>query len=175
MLLHFYDCQAKTASLTPEPCARVMKQSRHLWRADPFLGALIRKVLQPTVLQGSSKRSSRVWRRKRTGPPVLRAASSLGGFEALQAASARVRKRHPKSRKNKNKCQKTAYQRASRNVIRRYRGSHICHLSFIKLLRPVYKLFMPAAKCIHTILFTLLLHFYSALFPTFVYKNKSLL
>lgn len=65
-----------------------MKQSRHLWRADPFLGAFIRKVLQPTVLRGSSERSSRVWRREHAEPPVLRAASSLGGFEASQAASA---------------------------------------------------------------------------------------
>lgn len=56
-----------------------------------------------------------------------------------------------------------------------HRRSPICHLSVITGLHPLYKLFMPAAKCIHTILFTLLLHFYSALFHTFVYKNKSLL
>lgn len=56
-----------------------------------------------------------------------------------------------------------------------HRRSPICHLSVITGLHPLHKLFMPAAKCIHTILFTLLLHFYSALFHTFVYKNKSLL
>ena len=77
--------------------------------------------------------------------------------------------------KNENKWQKIVNRRPTQNFIRQYHSSHICHLSFIKLLYPLYKLFMPLAKCIHTILFTLLLHFYSALFPTFVYKNKSLL
>ncbi len=77
--------------------------------------------------------------------------------------------------KMKTSARKQRIARPTQNFIRQYHSFHICHLSFIKPLHPLYKLFMPLAKCIHTILFTLLLHFYSALFPTFVYKNKSLL
>lgn len=79
-----------------------MKQSRHLRRADPFLGAFIREVLQPTVSRGSAK--------------AHRAARFKSGLES----SARVRKRHTKSRKDKNKVAENSvlefYQAISRLI-----------------------------------------------------------